>query len=1051
MLLFLIFISHFLVAQDTVPHSVPELEAHTLSEVKVTALGIRSQERAIGYSVSTVQGKDLYQDAIDPISALQGKVAGLTISGTDGGIFGRQKILLRGASTLGKSNQPLIIVDGIVLNTHPQEGSTWWYWSNNDYGDELNTINTADIDNISVLKGAASTALYGSRGMNGALVITTKSGNYRQGFGVSISQSMGFDWVFATPKLQNTYGPGSIAGAIDYGERNASGGFNSWDTQQFYLNGNGQPTLIGADGFGYGPRYDGRDIIYYDGTVGKYTPQKNAYRDFYHLGFNSNTNAIVRGGTERTSLYASLGYRYGHGTLPSTEFSRGSLLLKGTHAVNNRMHIEAQVALSEAKPQNPQLSVGDFFISQQVNPLYDSRYYRSKYKGSGGGIASSDYGDAYADVPMKSFWWRMYENSYEERNLSVRPSLAVDYHITDWLDFRAEGTMDYYHSRREVKELGQGYANEGTNDTSGGSYQLQQSTNREENLSAMLTTQKDIGAFSLGGFLRSEYRNSNSDNIYNATAGGLIAPGQYFIGNSRNTPIADLTTLARKRVWSAVAAVHASWKEQIYLEVTGRNDWSSSLVYSNGAGNYSYFYPSVSASWIVTEAFRLPQWVTYGKLRASWAQVGNDAESFVINPGFDQEKYLQTDGSYIYGQYVPRKLYGDGGYLKPERKNAWEIGAEWMFLKNRIGLDIALYKENTRDQIMNISLPEESGATTQLVNAGNVQNKGIEIALHTVPLRQRDWQWDIDLTYARNQNKILSLHPNLQDYVLLGGALGSNDWRVASVAMAGADYGLLVSDIMPARNENGSILLSWRDEYRAAYPKRSSEVGVIGSMMPRFTGSIATGLRYKNVSFRVLLDIRVGGYIASYSNRYGLSYGLSENSLQYRDAASGGITWTSTYADSYGQTFHDGVIPEGIFAQATTVTTPSGAKVDVSGLSFREAYEKGYVEPVHASDYHYLRNSWSAGTVNEDWVHEVNYIALREVTLAYRLPAKAASRVNAQSIRVSLTARNLGYLYNSLPNNLHPESLIGTTTSEFRERGFVPYTASFMANITLDF
>ncbi len=1047
--IFLFFFCTVISAQELTEANI--LTGDTLSEVKVTALGIRHQERAIGYSVSTVQGRDMYQNAIDPISSLQGKVAGLNISGTDGGLFGRQKILLRGASTLGKNNQPLIIVDGVVLSTSPQEGSTWWYMTNDDYGDELNNINTADIENISVLKGAAATALYGSRGMNGALVITTKSGDYRQGFGVTVSQSTGFDWVSSTPRLQTVYGPGTIAGAIDYGEKNSSGAFNSWDTNQFYLDGNGRPTLIGADGFNYGPRYDGRDITYYDGTVGKYTPQKNAYKDFYHAGFNSNTNVIVRGGTERTSLYVSAGYRYGQGTLPSTEFSRTSLLLKGTHKISDRISVEAQVALSEAQPQNSQASVGDLFINEQVNQLYDSHYYRHKYKGAGGGIASSAYGDSYADVPIKDFWWRIYENSYEERNLSVRPSLALNLRVTDWLDFRAEGSLNYYHSRYEVKQLGQGYANEGNSDDSGGRYLLQQSTSREENFSSMLTAKKYIGDFRFGGFLRGEYRNSYSDITQNATQGGLIAPGQYFIGNSRNTPYTYIATTGRKRVWSGVAAVNASWKGQVYMEVTGRNDWSSSLVYSNGDGNYSYFYPSVSASWIVSETFRLPHWITYGKLRTSWAQVGNDAQPFVINPGFDQRKYLQTDGNYIYGQYVPQKLYSDGGYLKPERKNAWEIGTEWSFMENRIGIDLTYYKENTRDQIMNIPLPQESGTTTQLVNAGNIQNKGIELALRTVPVRTRDWQWNIDLTYARNRSKVISLHPNLQDYILLGGELGSNNWRVASVAIAGADYGLLISDIMPERDANGNLVLAWREEYRTAYPKRSSETGVIGSMMPDFTGSVSSGLKYKDFTLRALLDIRVGGYTASYSNRYGLAYGLTENSLKYRDAASGGLTWTSDYADSKGQTFHDGVIPEGVFAQGTTVTTPSGAKADVSGLSFREAYEKGYVEPVHASDYHYMNNSWSAGTVNNTWVHKVNYIALREITLGYRLPGKFASRMSARNINVSLTARNLGYLYNSLPNGLHPESLIGTTTAEFRERGFVPHTASFMATITLDF
>jgi len=191
----------------------------TLDSITITALGMQSQKRSIGYSISTLQGDELEQNSINPLSSLQGKVAGLTISGSDGGIFGRQKIQLRGASTLNKNNQPLIIVDGIVLNTSPLEGNMWYYWGLHDYGDQLNDLNTADIKSISVLKGAAATALYGSRGMNGALVITTKSGNYQQGIGVTISQSLGFDLVTHTPAFQTTYGPGTIAGDIYYGQQ----------------------------------------------------------------------------------------------------------------------------------------------------------------------------------------------------------------------------------------------------------------------------------------------------------------------------------------------------------------------------------------------------------------------------------------------------------------------------------------------------------------------------------------------------------------------------------------------------------------------------------------------------------------------------------------------------------------------------------------------------------------------------------------------------------------------------------------------------------------
>lgn len=1025
----------------------------SLEGVTVTALGIRKQERAVGYSVTTVKGDNLDENAINPITALQGKVAGLHISGTNGGIFERTKITMRGASTLNKNNQPLIVIDGVALFTGIFEGEPNWTGNPDDYGDELKNLNPADIESISVLKGAAATALYGSRGLNGALVITTKNGGKQAGYGVTVSQSVGFDIVLSTPHLQTTYGPGAIAGDISYGNRDENGNFYRWDTNQFYTNNDGQTTLIGANGNAWGPRFDGRDVILYDGTTGEYSPQKNSYKDFYRPAFNSNTNVTIRGGNDRSTFYLSIGYRYSDGMLPSSSFSRGSTLLKGSHRISNRVSVDAQVSFAHSKPQNSMPSIGDYYINRNINQLYDSRYYSDKYKGLHGGMASTTQGDAYANVPVKNLWWLMYENSVEQREMSIHPAINLNITIMEWLRFKAEANTAFYNTEKETKWLGQGYRNEGNNDDLGGKYEMRKTENREENLAGTFTFHKIINDFDLGGFIRGEYRNSKADRTLNTTTGGLITPNVYSLTNGRGTPRSEYKITSRKRVLSAVFAANAGWRDQLYLEVTGRNDWSSSLVYSNGNGNYSYFYPSVSASWIVSESFRkqFPSWITLGKFRLSWAQVGNDAEPFAINPGYEQKKYLQPDGTYIYSEIVPSTLYSRDALLKPERKNAWEIGADWRFLYGRIGADIALYKENTYDQIMNIPIPKESGTTSRMVNAGNIENKGIEIALTTIPVKTKSWQWNVDFTFARNRNKIISLHPDVQKHINLSGEVGGGNYRVAAVAIAGSDYGMLVSDIMPARDESGNIVLSWDDEYRAAYPKRGSTVEKIGSMMPDWTGSVATGLRYKNLTFRALLDIRWGGLIASYSNRYGTAYGLTETSLRWRDADSGGTFWTSAYADSYGQSFNDGVIPEGVFDAGTVVTTPSGDRVDVSGLTFREAYERGYVEPVHSSSYQSYSNGWSTGTVNDSWVHEVKYIALRELSLSYRLPNKAAGKLGMQKMDITLSAHNLGYLYNSLPNNLHPESIRGTGTADFRERGFIPYTATFMATITMEF
>jgi iron complex outermembrane receptor protein len=473
------------------------------------------------------------------------------------------------------------------------------------------------------------------------------------------------------------------------------------------------------------------------------------------------------------------------------------------------------------------------------------------------------------------------------------------------------------------------------------------------------------------------------------------------------------------------------------------------MIYTNKSGNYSYFYPSVSGSWLLNETFTMPQWISLAKVRASWAQVGNDTQSYYINQGYSLGTTLQSNGS-IYSLSVPTKAYDPS--LKPERKNAFEIGLDWRFLDSRINLDATYYKENTKDQIMDISVPNVSGINQQLINAGNIQNQGIEIALNTVPFRNKDWEWDLDFTYTRNRNKIIELHPNVANYIALKGDVTYGNYRIGSVAMVGGEYGLLLTDSKPAIDEaTGKKILRFTNNGRTAYYARSGKIEEIGSLTPDFLGSVSTGLRWKNLNLRVALDMRYGGYVASYNNRYGTAYGYTEGSLKYRDEAHGGITWTSQYANTQGVVFHDGVVPDGIFATGTMVTTPAGTSVNVGGLTYQEAMDKGYVEPSHASGFLYFTNSWGQGVVNDGWVTKLNYIALREISLGYNMPQNISSLLGAKNLSLVFSARNLGYLYNTMPNNVNPEGVRGNDATEFRERSFSPYTANYMLTINVGF
>lgn len=1026
---------------------------HSLNEVVVTALGIKRETKALGYAATEVNTDEIKAaNTISPVAALQGKVAGVEINQSDGGMFGSTKIQIRGASTLSQNNQPIYVIDGVILdNPSSNTGDADWDSNINDYGNQLKNLNPDDFASLTVLKGAAATALYGSRGLHGAIVITTKSGKSGQGIGVSFSQTFGIDRVYKAPDLQNEYVEGAIPGYALYGDLYNSTG-NRWDTNAYSKNSSGNYSMIEqndvnsyAAGWSWGPNiswFKGKQVEQYDGTMGEMKIYKDNYKDAYRNGFNTNTHVAVQGGNETTTFYTSLSYKYASGTTPRNTFDRLSFLAKASHHITKNVILEASIDFANSTPRNAQNNIGEAFANGTFMREYDVNKYKHLYKGTHGGMASSAYGDLYRSVPGKDVWWSIYENNYQQKETSVRPTLDLTYNITPWLTFRAGANYNYYYIRGENKQLGSGYANEG------GYYALTSSTTEQTNAYASALFNKQINQdFEVHGFLRGEYYNQTAQYNSANTEGGLIVPGQYFITNSKNQADFSAYKFNTKRIVSYIFQVGASWKNQLFMDITGRNDWSSALVYTNGTGNFSYFYPSVSGSWIASETLRkyLPEWVTFAKIRASWAQVGNDTDPYYINSGYTLNSTTFNSGK-IYSLSLPSQIKSTN--LKPERKNSWEVGIDWRFLNNRIGIDATYYKENTKNQIMSISVPYYSGVSTELINAGNIQNSGLELSLNTTPYKNRDWEWDLNFTYTRNKDKIVSLSKDVANYIVLDGDPAYGNYRIGSVAKVGGSYGLLMSDSKPAIDPTTKLpILSYSNTLHTAYNRRSGTVEEVGSMLPDFLGSVNTSLKYKNLSVHVALDCRFGGYVASYNSRYATAYGFSGTSLNYRK----GLEWTSNFSDCKGMSFSDGFIPNGVFASGTTVTTATGASVDVSGKTYKECYEAGIVEPNHLSNYAYYTNSWGSGVINDNWLKKLNYIALREISISYTLPVSLASKFMARSLSVSLVGRNLGYLLNTAPNHENPESIRGTGASQFRMRSFSPYTANYMFSINASF
>ncbi len=1014
-------------------------DSKSLDEVVVTALGMKRETKALGYAVTELKGDALDKNLVNPVSALQGKVAGVDISGSDGGLFGSAKILIRGASTLGSNNQPIYVVDGVILDNGVKEGDADWSQNDTDWGNELKNLNPDDFESVSVLKGAAATALYGSRGLNGAVVITTKSGKGKKGLGISFSQTFGIDHVYGGPDFQNERGDGYMSGYNYYKSSN-----NAQDTNSFYLNEQGKRSIAWGGGVSYGPKFDGEDIEFYDYSTVKYSPYKNNFTDAYDDAFNTNTNIAVQGGNDKTTFYTSLSYKYANGTTPNNSFSRLSMMAKASHKISSKVEVEAGITFANSNPkQGGMTNFGECFIDGTFSRLYDTRYWRTRYKGSHGGMASTKYNDEYGNAPGKSVWWSIYEEQYSQKETSVRPNVKVTADLTNWLKFSAEGNYNYYYKRNESKVLGSGYANEG------GSYTLGQYTKEQTNLNANLSWNKALNDFNISGFVRGEYYHNFQQQMSMSTRGGLIVPGQYFLGNSKETLSTSGNISGEKTIMSLAGQIALSWKDQVYLDITGRNDWSSSLVYTDKHGNFSYFYPSVSASWLIHETFRgkLPSWISFAKVRASWAQVGNDTDAYTINSAYTLYGINKT-----YGLQVPETLYDSN--LKPERKNSWEVGIDWRFLNNRIGIDATYYKENTKDQIMTISVPSVSGLSNQVVNAGNIQNQGVEIALNTTPIQTKDWQWDLNFTYTKNKSKIVSLHENVADYISLVGMPSYGNFRIGSVAKVGGEYGLLMSDATPNYDEKTGLPILELASYNSRHSVYYSRSGVekeVGSIQPDFLGSVNTTLKYKNWSLSASLDMRFGGMVAIYGSHYGTAYGYLKSSLNGTDAAHGGITYTSIWD---GKTYDDGIIPEAIMPGGQTINTPTGTyTIAEGGELYSDLVSRGIVDPQHASSWNYWNNSWGRAAVwkNNEWFHELNYIALREVSLSYRMPTSIANKVGASNLSFVLTGRNLGYLLNSLPNNFNPESMRGTQAGQFMIRSVSPYTASYTFTISATF
>lgn len=982
-----------------------------LNEVVVTALGMKREQRKLGYAITEIKGDEITKtNSINPVAALQGKVAGVDISSAVGGPQAAGRIILRGAKSLNNKDQPIFVVDGVIFENEVSDNAV-------NFGNVLKNLNPDDYESVTVLKGAAATALYGSRALNGAVLITTKKGVARKGIGVTVSQTVQLEEVYKTPiELQNTYGAG------------LDGTFSPSDPEAVDWQG----------GYSFGPKMEGQMKKVLNGEVRPFSAMPDNYKDMYRTGQYYNTNVAMEGGNERGTFRLSFSRLNNEGVVVNNEFNRNNISLKATQAISKFLSVDAGATYSASKTYNPDRQGGDFTgqnLGRKYVYVFPRNYDPAYWSKQENYLAPDNSMRPTGSYAGADYWFTLAYNSWTRRESLLTGYINMTANATDWLKFILKGNMSKENSYDQRKDAGQGPNFSGSIGyfQEGGVDKLQHTFSGLAVITPKLG--KDLeGTLTLG----TETWNSGIGSQYvNKTSGGLRIPRLYAISNSAGAAQVDNRPLDRKRINSVFFAASLAYKNAFFLDVTGRNDWSSALTYLTGNSNNSYFYPSFSGAWEFTESLKgkLPSVISFGKLRASYAMVGGDLNPYQTNSGY------WTDGQFQSSLPLLKIFNEDilpNKNLKPSISHSFELGADVRFFNNRLGFDVAWYKTNVKNQILQLAVPLESGVKSRYINAGNMQNTGIEVAINATPIQKKDFTWDVTLNGSHNKNKIVKLIDGVKEVQL------EEDQGVRVIATAGQAYGVLATNYGYTRNGAGQKVIGISTgDFPVQYNRAVNNN--IGNITPDLNLGFSNNFSYKNWHLGFLVQARIGGDMFSASHQYGTGRGNTKNTEAGRDAASGGITWT----DASGRTRNDGIIPDGVFADGSTVSN-NGQPKDVSGMTYEEAYKGGFVTPLTPFQYYGMQGDWGIG-IREYSVFDATYVALREVSLGYSLPSALVQRVRLNSVRVNLVGRNLGYLYNHMPIGINPEAVRNNSSSAFSEYGSTPYTRNMAVTIQVGF
>lgn len=994
----------------SVVNATLEISNRQLGEVTVVgALGITRTRNQQSYAAQEVSGDEVSKSRNSNfVDGLSGKVSGLEIRQNNA--FGSStNVVLRGVKSISQDNQALFIVDGVPIgnsnhNTSTQQRGGGGY----DYGSPVADINPDDIENITVLKGAGATALYGSRGSNGVILITTKKA--KRGLGVVFQSSLSLGMVDKSTfaKYQHSYGGG-------YGT------YYDDPTRHFFygdVNGDGIKDLVTptTEDASYGAAFDPNLLVYqwdaFDKTSANYikaTPWVAAANDpttFFEKPISNSQSILITNGGENSSFKLGYSRNNDNGIVPNSNQIKNIFNLAGTYNLTPKLTVGGAIDFNNNATKGRTGTGYDGASARNVMTNFrewwevnvDVQGLKDAYNRTGGQNITWNYSDPLNGNLTPIFWDNPYYVRYQNYESDTRNrylgNVFLTYKPLKWLNITGRTSLDSYtefdEERKNVSSVGVPY------------YSRNNISHTETNYDLLINADKDISEdFNLKGLIGGNIRRQNDQSIYAVTNGGLIVPGVYSLSNSLVAPTAPTESYLEREVDGIFAGATLTWKKMLTVDGTIRRDQSSTLP----AANNKYYYPSVSGGFIFSELLKQYTWLSYGKIRASYAQVGSDGSSgYLVN---DTYRIISPFGSAPQAANQTTKNNSD---LKPERTSSKEIGLEIALLKNRISFDGTYYTSTTTDDLLGVNVSTATGYSFKYLNAGSVRNNGVELSLHATPLQSKDFSWKVDANWTRNRSTVTSLFTDGSGQQAQNLVLSSFQGGITVNASLNEPFGMIRGTNFVYDSNGNKVVGS-----NGRYLKTNSNTD-IGNSNPNWTGGFNNTFTYKNFSLSFLIDVRNGGSVFSTDMYYGLATGLYPETVYTNDL---GNPVRNTLANG------GGFIRPGVLAN-------------------------GQPNNIRASASNYGAFGYS---INPDaaFVYDASYIKLREAQIGYSLPANIVSKLGpVKDVTFQLSGRNLWIIHKNLPYS-DPEEGLSSGNVQGYQVGAYPTTRTILFNLKVRF